>query len=82
MTGTDRRLVLCTEELFSGIEVTERVRQAVGGRVSLSDAVDELGLDLRKLAETPSVVLLRPRRLGVAATHRGSGRRTCASTTR
>ena len=60
----DRQLVLCTEGLFESAEAAQRLRQAVSGRGSLDDALDELGVDLRQLAATPGVALLRPRRLG------------------
>jgi hypothetical protein len=59
----DLRLVLCTEELFSGTEVNHRLRQALSGRASIHDAAAELGLDLNGLAALPGICLLRPRRL-------------------
>jgi hypothetical protein len=59
-----RQLVLCLEDAFSGIEASERLRQAVAGRASLNDALDEIGIDLNQLAGIPRIALLRPRRLG------------------
>jgi hypothetical protein len=56
-------LVLCTENLFSGAEASQRLRQAVSGRGSVDEAAAELGVDLAALAATPGVQLLRPRRL-------------------
>ncbi|MCC6494146.1 MAG: hypothetical protein IT424_14125 [Pirellulales bacterium] len=57
------KLVLCTEELFAGGTAAEFLRQAVAGRASLDAVLNELGVDVRRLAATPGVVLLRPRRL-------------------
>jgi hypothetical protein len=60
----DARLILCTEDLFAGASASERLRQAVSGRATLDDARAETGIDLDRLATTPGVSLLRPRRLG------------------
>jgi hypothetical protein len=57
------QLILCTEDLFSGHVAAERLRQAVGGRAPLDDALSELGVNLQQLAATPGIVVLRPRRL-------------------
>jgi hypothetical protein len=65
--GRDRpelQLTLCTEDMLSGAVASERLRQAVGGRAPLDDAFDELGVDLERLAATPGISVLRPRRLG------------------
>ncbi|MBA3483255.1 MAG: hypothetical protein H0T51_15710 [Pirellulales bacterium] len=58
------QLSLCTEDMLSGAVASERLRQAVGGRAPLDDAFDELGVDLERLAATPGISVLRPRRLG------------------
>lgn len=58
------RLILCTEELFSGADATERLRTAITGRATIDDVLSEVGLDLRQLASTPGLAVLRPRRLG------------------
>jgi hypothetical protein len=57
----DLQLVLCTEDLFSGPEAAQRLRQAAVGRATLDDAAAEIGVDLRGLAAAPGVTLLRPR---------------------
>ncbi|RIK76393.1 MAG: hypothetical protein DCC67_13940, partial [Planctomycetota bacterium] len=58
------RLFLCTEDVLAGAEAGQRLRQAVAGRASLEAAFDEIGLDVRQLAASPGISLLRPRRLG------------------
>jgi hypothetical protein len=60
--GGDRKLVLAMEDIFTGHGAASRLRQAVSGRASVNDALDEIGLDLKQLAAAPGVVVLRPRR--------------------
>jgi hypothetical protein len=62
--SSSRQLFLCLEDALSGNEAAERLRQAVAGRASVNDSLDEIGLDLSQLAAMPRVALLRPRRLG------------------
>jgi hypothetical protein len=62
-SGDNRQLILATEDVFGGPTGSERLRQTVGGRASLNDALDELGLDLKQLAGTPNLCVLRPRRI-------------------
>lgn len=59
----DGRLILCTEELFAGPEAAERLRQAIAGRATLNDVIEETGVDLPALATSPGIELLRPRRI-------------------
>lgn len=62
--GTDRQLVLCTEDLFTGPAAELRLRQSISGEATVNDAAAELGVDLAELAATEGISLLRPRRLG------------------
>ncbi|HEX6960851.1 MAG TPA: hypothetical protein VF175_03225 [Lacipirellula sp.] len=64
----DLQLVLCTENLLNGPVASEHLRQAVSGRISLDDALTETGVNLRQLAATPNITLLRPRRLSAPDT--------------
>jgi hypothetical protein len=63
-SGTDRQLVLCTENLFAGSEASLVLRCSLGGRAAVDEAARRIGIDLDALATTRGVNLLRPRRLG------------------
>lgn len=63
-SGANRRLVLCTENLFAGAEASLVLRRSLGGRAAVDEAALQIGIDLDALAAAPGVSLLRPRRLG------------------
>ncbi|MCA9238243.1 MAG: hypothetical protein KDA44_22375, partial [Planctomycetales bacterium] len=54
------KLVFCIERAYETAAAQHRLRQALAGKCSVLLATDELGLDLRGLAEIDGAVLLRP----------------------
>ncbi|NOZ39071.1 MAG: hypothetical protein GXP24_02445, partial [Planctomycetes bacterium] len=60
----DLKLVLATEEVFSGAELQQQVRNAISKPANLSQLLLEHGVDFSRLAQTPGIVALAPSRLG------------------
>ncbi len=65
---SDLRLILATEELFSGTELRQRVRQAIATPLPLNEVLLEHGLDLPQIGALPGVTTLAPRFLSVTDT--------------
>lgn len=60
-TGSGRRLILTTENLFSGPDIEPRLRPQLLEKTSLQPLLQDLAIDPVALAEIPALVLLRPR---------------------
>jgi hypothetical protein len=59
-TGSRRRLILTTEDLFSGPDIEPRLRPNLLEKTSLQPLLQDLAIDPAALAKIPSLVLLRP----------------------
>ncbi len=59
-TGSGRRLILTTEDLFSGPDIEPRLRPNLLEKTSLQPLLQDLAIDPAALAKVPSLVLLRP----------------------
>ena len=60
----DLRLLISTEDVFSGSEMQQQVRNAISQHANLSEILIDHGIDFSRLAQTSRIIALAPSRLG------------------